>query len=57
MKVGDLVRVSCPGITPFVGIVTKLNDKGGALVRGFEDWLVHPMWAGKWMTEIINESR
>jgi len=57
VKVGDLVRVSCPGITPFVGVVTKLNDKGGALVRGFEDWLMHPMWTGKWMAEIVNESR
>jgi len=57
VKIGDLVRVSCPGITPFVGVVIRLNDKGGALVRGVEDWLAHPMWAGKWMTEALSESR
>ena len=56
MKVGDLVRVSCPGVEPFNGVVIELNNMGGALVRGFKSWQ-GPMWAGKWMTEMVSESR
>ena len=33
MKVGDLLKVKLGILTPFIGVVTKVNDRGGGYVR------------------------
>ena len=57
MKVGDLVRVpQYSYVTGFVGIVTSINYRGGALVASLcgkrSDWIYPHMKA-----EVISESR
>ena len=57
MKVGDLVRVPQHSyVTSFVGIVTKLNDRGGAHVESLCGKRSH--WIYDWVKpEVISESR
>jgi len=33
MKVGDLLKVKMVCSVPFIGVVTKVNGRGGGLVR------------------------
>ena len=55
MQVGDLVRVSENGVTPFLGIVMAVNSKAGAYVRGVSR--SRSVWAYDWFAEVISESR
>ena len=33
MKVGDLLKVRMGGAVPFIGVVIKVNDRGGGYIR------------------------
>ena len=33
MKVGDLLKVRMGGAIPFIGVVIKVNDRGGGYIR------------------------
>ena len=55
MKVGDLVRVSENGVTPFLGIVMAVNSKGRAYVQGVSR--SRSVWTYDWFVEIISASR
>ena len=35
MKVGDLLKVRLGILCPFIGVITKVNDRGGGYVRAF----------------------
>lgn len=53
MKVGDLVSVKTP--VKYVGIVTKVNVKGGGLVQSLDS--KREYWIYNWSGEVISESR
>ena len=57
VKVGDLVLVPQHSyVSSFIGLVTKLNDHGGALVESLCGKRSH--WIYDWVKpEVINESR
>ncbi len=55
MKVGDLIRVKLPSITPFIGLALKTNDRGGALVRSIDG--KYQYWVNSWSSEVISEGR
>ena len=53
MQVGDLVKVKLPSIQPYIGIVVKVNDRGGGLARSTDGRLEY--WVNSWSSKVISE--